>query len=328
MAHSRQSSELPMTRHDVSEAGLTVPPAGLGVPRSQTEDIEVRKSIAHFRGSFVGEHNLVPPSSGATLRRHPTIRDRIAPLSEGWRDVGVWKSAFVEMIATGLLCYLSGLIDTSITNFDTTHGAAYVGLSNVFLLTLLIMAAGPGSGGHVNPTITFATMITGLTGLARGVLYLIFQTVGAGVAGGLLRGSFGTVEKSVKYQGGGCFRESGSVTIWQAFVVEIASSFALVFIAFGVGLDPRQQKLFGMFMGPLAVGCAVGLTSFASAGFAPGYTGASMHPGRCFAFAVSRGEFRDQWIWWAGPALGALLFSIAFHIAPPYHSAPIHSHNG
>lgn len=121
------------------------------------------------------------------------------------------------MIATGLLCYLSGLIDTSITNFDTTHGAAYVGLSNVFLLTLLIMAAGPGSGGHVNPTITFATMITGLTGLARGitaqftqlqedtdhqylpgVLYLIFQTIGAGIAGGLLRGSFGTIEKSIK----------------------------------------------------------------------------------------------------------------------------------
>lgn len=73
------------------------------------------------------------------------------------------------MIATGLLCYLSGLIDASITNFDTTHGAAYVGLSNVFLLTLLIMAAGPGSGGHVNPTITFATMVTGLTGLARGI---------------------------------------------------------------------------------------------------------------------------------------------------------------
>lgn len=121
------------------------------------------------------------------------------------------------MIATGLLCYLSGLIDASITNFDTKHGAAYVGLSNVFLLTLLIMAAGPGSGGHVNPTITFATMITGLTGLARGittpvrngkeiliiiipgVLYLIFQIIGAGIAGGLLRGSFGTVEKSIEY---------------------------------------------------------------------------------------------------------------------------------
>ena len=32
-----------------------------------------------------------------------------------------------------------------------------------------------------------------------GVLYLIFQIIGAGIAGGLLRGSFGTVEKSIKY---------------------------------------------------------------------------------------------------------------------------------
>lgn len=66
------------------------------------------------------------------------------------------------------------------------------------------------------------------------------------------------------------------------------------FLAFGVGLDPRQQKLFGMFIGPLAVGCSVGLTSFATAGIFPGYSGASMHPARCFAFATSRGDFRGK----------------------------------
>ena len=71
-------------------------------------------------------------------------------------------------MATGLLCYLSGLIDTTVTNFGTSQVAGYIGISNVFLLTLFIMAAGPGSGGHVNPTITFATMITGLTSFPRG----------------------------------------------------------------------------------------------------------------------------------------------------------------
>lgn len=46
-----------------------------------------------------------------------------------------------------------------------------------------------------------------------------------------------------------------------------------------------------MFIGPLAVGCAVGLVGFASAGLVAGYTGASVHPARCFAFAVCRGNF-------------------------------------
>ena len=63
------------------------------------------------------------------------------------------------------------------------------------------------------------------------------------------------------------------------------------FIAFGVALDPRQQVLFGMFAGPLAVGCALGLVSFASAGLVPGYNGASMNPARCFAFAIARRSF-------------------------------------
>lgn len=55
----------------------------------------------------------------------------------------------MEAVATGLLCYLSGLIDTTIGNFGTSQGAAYAGVTNIFLLTLFIMAAGPGSGGHV-----------------------------------------------------------------------------------------------------------------------------------------------------------------------------------
>lgn len=53
------------------------------------------------------------------------------------------------MVATGLLVYISGLISATIGNFGTLQGAAYVGVSNIFLLTLFIMAAGPGSGGHV-----------------------------------------------------------------------------------------------------------------------------------------------------------------------------------
>lgn len=83
-----------MTRHDASRAGLAVPTREHEVPRNELEDIEIRKSIANFRGSFVGEHNLVPPTtSGAPLGRKSTFRDRITPLAGGWKDAGIWKSA-------------------------------------------------------------------------------------------------------------------------------------------------------------------------------------------------------------------------------------------
>ena len=55
------------------------------------------------------------------------------------------------MIGTGLLCYISGLIDTTITNFQTPQVPAYAAVTNIFLLTLFIMAGGPGSGGSIIP---------------------------------------------------------------------------------------------------------------------------------------------------------------------------------
>jgi len=66
------------------------------------------------------------------------------------------------------------------------------------------------------------------------------------------------------------------------------------FLAFGVGLDPRQKQVFGPKLGPLLVGCTLGLVSFSSVGLAEGFPGVGMNPARCFAFAVARGEFRRK----------------------------------
>ena len=65
-------------------------------------------------------------------------------------------------------------------------------------------------------------------------------------------------------------------------------------LAFGVALDPRQRELLGPLGGPFAVGCSLGLVSFATAGLVPGYTGASMNPTRCFAFAITRHDFTGR----------------------------------
>lgn len=121
------------------------------------------------------------------------------------------------------------------------------------------------------------------------------------------------------------------------------------FLAFGVGLDPRQGLLFGPKLGPFLTACALGLMAFATVGLAPGYPGAGMNPARCFAFAVARGEFSrkleasrpavfkillrvsvsdmrgiDQWIWWVGPLTGSLLHTTVYHAVPPYHHEKRH----
>lgn len=81
--------------------------------------------------------------------------------------------------------------------------------------------------------------------------------------------------------------------------------------------------MFGPRLGPLFVGCALGLVSFASSGLVPGYTGAAMNPARCFAFATAKTNYKDQWIWWVGPFAGTLLLTFCYVLVPPYHSRPV-----
>ncbi|KAI9812196.1 MAG: hypothetical protein M1827_004862 [Pycnora praestabilis] len=256
---------------------------------------DVPSDFADFKGSFV--FNDVSKHRGGRVSAEYKTRTSswIAYFREGWNDVHIWKSAFIEFVATSLLCYLSGLIDTTIGNFQTIQAPAYAGVTNIFLVTLFIMAAGPGSGAHLNSMITFATMVTGLTGFSRGILYIISQVLGAALAGGLsLRPRKLIADEVPRARGGGCFINPGTVSNGQALLIESFSSFAILFLAFGVGLDPRQQKLFGPLAGPLAVGCSLGLVAFASAGLVPGYTGAQMHPDRCLAFAIARHDFTGE----------------------------------
>ncbi|KAJ7022765.1 hypothetical protein C8F04DRAFT_971137, partial [Mycena alexandri] len=74
-----------------------------------------------------------------------------------------------------------------------------------------------------------------------GVLYLVAQLVSSAFAGGLLRASF-SLERMVEVAGGGCklARVTGSITPAQVFVIETSCSTALLFVGFGIGLDPRQ----------------------------------------------------------------------------------------
>lgn len=197
---------------------------------------------ANFKGSFAPAGRIrAQPLSWKHGRRNVVY----AYLTHGWSHVPIWKSAFIEMVATMSLCYISALIDTTLTNLQTSQLPAYVGITNIFLLSLFIYASAPASGGHVNPTITFATMTTGLIEFPRAILYLCGQIIGGGIAGGLIRGSFGAAmtdkyggcaycvlkrfpDRRRRYDGGGCFRNTDAISAGRAFLIEAISSFVLL----------------------------------------------------------------------------------------------------
>lgn len=275
----------------------------------------VPTSAAQFPGSFASELRQ-------DHRKYPRSTDWRSVLFifflEGWTDISTWKSAFIEFVGSTSLCYISAMAHTTIGNMNTQQAAGYVGISNIFIIMLFIYALAPSSGGHINPMITFTTMLAGLTSFPRTILYLIAQTSGAALAGGLIRGSFGPKLTQV-YHGGGCFLNSSLITEAQVYLIESMLCFCAVFLSFGVGLDPRQAKVFGPRLGPFLVACILGLIGFASVGIVDGYPGAGVNPARCFAFAVARGDFSHQWIWWAGPLTGSLVQTVVYHVAPPYH---------
>ncbi|KAI9666237.1 MAG: hypothetical protein M1821_004172 [Bathelium mastoideum] len=169
-----------------------------GADEQQREETEDPQQI--MKSSSISSEVAFPGSFGAKT----TTQARISSSSKlrrdyllvGWLDISIWKSAFIELVGTMALCYTSGLIDVTLGNLQNPDAVpAYVGISNIVLLSLFIYATAPGSGGHINPVISFSTFLTGLTTLPRAVLYIIGQIGGAALAGGLIRGSLGkTVE--------------------------------------------------------------------------------------------------------------------------------------
>ena len=90
----------------------------------------------------------------------------------------------------------------------------------------------------------------------------------------------------------GCTVDTAEVTLGQMFALELMFGLTAIFLAFGVGLDPRQSNTYGSLLddieipqlltfisgpafAPILVGITLGLNTLCSGMLRPGYTGAS-----------------------------------------------------
>lgn len=169
----------------------------------------------------------------------------------------------------------------------------HVGVALTFGLVIMVMIAATGhlSGAHFNPAVTVAFALTRHFPWAEVPVYVGGQLLGAGLGALTLRlvvGDVASIGATVP-----------AVAAWQAVVLEVLLTAALMFVIIAVATDTRA-------VGETAA-IAIGATVATNALWAGPLTGASMNPARSLGPALVAGLAADQWIYVAAPLIGAAL---------------------
>lgn len=201
---------------------------------------------------------------------------------------------------------------------DTTLKASslvLIALAHALGLFAAVASSMNISGGHVNPAITFGALVGGRVSVLRAFYYWVAQLLGAVVASLLLRLS------TNGYRPIG-FLVGGGVGVWNAVLLEIIMTFGLVYVVYATAIDPKRGSL--GTLAPLAIGFIVGANILVGGPF----EGAAMNPARAFGPALVGWRWRDHWVYWVGPFVGAGIAGLIyeFGIIQPQEQAT-HPHH-
>ncbi|KAM6918163.1 aquaporin-4 isoform 2-T2 [Xenentodon cancila] len=210
-----------------------------------------------------------------------------------------WRAVSGEYLATVIFVLLSlGSTINWAAGEEKPPPADLVLISLCFGLSIatMVQCFGHISGGHINPAVTAAMIVTRKLSLAKAVFYVLAQCLGAITGAGILylvtpaavRGSLGVTTVN------------STISVGHALLVELLITFELVFTVFAT-CDPKRTDLGGS--ASLAIGLAVAIGHL----FAIPYTGASMNPARSFGPAMVTLNFKNHWVYWLGPILGGIL---------------------
>src|SRR5258708_18617417 len=112
----------------------------------------------------------------------------VSPGEEMSKEYG--KPAIAELIGTFAFVFIGA---GSIVTNTLTHGTVgLIGIAFALGLSLAIMITifAATSGGHINPAVTIAFLVTRRIAPLLGILYIVAQLVGATLPGLLLRAMF------------------------------------------------------------------------------------------------------------------------------------------
>ncbi|MFQ5648724.1 MAG: MIP/aquaporin family protein [bacterium] len=212
------------------------------------------------------------------------------------------RAYLAEFLATFALCFFgAGAIVTN-TYSNGELGLIGIALAHAVVLAIMINATGHISGGHVNPAVTLAFMVTKKIEALKGVGYIISQLAGGVVAGLALRVIFSPQVWADTHLGTPAL--SSGVSPEHGVLIEAILTFFLMFTIYATAVDKRApQNVYGF---------AIGLVLLFDILMGGPLTGAAMNPARTFGPALASGFFVRHWVYWVGPVLGAVSAALLY----------------
>jgi len=215
------------------------------------------------------------------------------------RNLSLGRRAAAEAIAAFALVFAGCGAIVADARYHGALGA--VGVSLVFGLVIMVMvyATGHLSGAHINPAVTIAFTLTRHFPARDAVAYVAAQLVGATAGAFVLLGAWADKPAHLG-------ATTPNVAAGTAFLYESVLSALLMFTIMAVATDTRAAGA----AAAIAIGGVIGLDAL----FGGPVTGASMNPARSFGPALASGEWRDFWVYVAGPLVGAAAGAFGYQL--------------
>jgi aquaporin TIP len=204
-----------------------------------------------------------------------------------------------EFVGTFTLVFVGAGSIVAVHGNDLT----VVALAHGLAIGVMASAVGHISGAHFNPAVTLGFVVTRRIEPRLAATYWFAQLTAAILAALLLRGVL--PEGPADAVDLGAPSLAAGVGSGAGLVIEIVLTFFLVWVIFATAADPR-----GAFA--TISGLAIGFTiSFAVFMGGP-YTGAALNPARALGPQLVQGVWSDSWVWYLGPALGAVTAALLY----------------
>lgn len=156
------------------------------------------------------------------------------------------------------------------------------------------------SGAHINPAVTLAFWLARKLRWRDTLGYVLAQLAG-GVAGAAALRLWGAASAGMRY--GASLPQAGITILWP-LLGEVLCGFLLVLLIFVMGAHDSTKRWTPLINPPLFA-----LLTWLESPL----SGASANPARSFGPEVVAGLWQGQWIYFAGPCLGAAIATAVLH---------------